>query len=186
MHIYYSTQFNQLAPQPVAIHVLNEPPSVKERPILRLDIFPPSPVGIHRQFPCVCMQQAAVRRVRQYYTTQRRIDYHLPHRHMQRTNQPKDEHPLPLYVHLYVYISYLQNRAIKTRIISFFFNITKQSSFILKALFTQIFNPCENALIEPYSMSIRNKKITTINEDIGVNQKRKEENPKKRSIQHVL
>lgn len=171
MHIYYSTQFNQLAPQPVAIHTLNEPPSVKERPILRLDIFPPSPVGIHRQFPCVCMQQAAVRRVRQYYTTQRRIDYHLPHRDTckEQTNQ-KMSIASSAFVCTLVRIYFIFTEQSNKNQDNFFFflNITKQSSFILKALFTQIFNPCENALIEPYSISICIKKITTLNEDSGV------------------
>ena len=123
------------------VHVLNDPLSVIKRPILRLDISPPPAVEIHRQFPCFCMQQAAVRRIRQYYTTRRRIDYHLPHRDTckEQTNRKKwAQHFLPLYVH-FTHIIIFTFQGIKNQGNIFFFDNTKQSSFRMKVLFTQIY-----------------------------------------------
>lgn len=54
-----------------------------------------------------------------FYTTQRRIDYHWPHRHMQKPNQPNHGIILCLVCTRYAYNSYLHLRALKTRIISF-------------------------------------------------------------------
>lgn len=112
------------------------------------------------------MQQAAVRRVRHYYTTQRRIDYQLPHRDTckEQTNQKKMGIASSAFVCTHAYNSYLHIRALKTRVISFLKHYKIVIFHTESTIYTNIFNHCENVLIieETYFIGICIKKITIL------------------------